>query len=569
MHLLNVYTGRLEEFFGDGIPPYAILSHTWGEGEVSFQDLKDPSHTQKPGYAKIEGCCQQAIRDGLDFVWIDTCCIDKRSSAELSEAINSMFRWYGEAKICYVYLADVTKENLDASYSALGNSKWFTRGWTLQELIAPVILEFFDTTWTTIFKVYKGGFANRSAKLMVGCITGIEQWTEYSIRTLDTTLRDVPVATKFSWASGRSTSRVEDMAYCLLGLLDVSMPLLYGEGNRAFLRLQEEFLKKYFDPSILLRGFGLHHLDIKDIESRFDRSYLAPTPSLFRGFRNVGIKRVGFPVGGISQPTWIMTPYGLRVDLPVLRVDARNDGYVFVTNYTIERGTSRGRRLSVLLRRSQGSDIYRHATRIAPMLLGVSTRWFKRNVPIWKTVYLDIGSTWYADLRDTEPWQLGYGILIIDMKALIEHGFVIDSMYPPAVAVAPEWGYPRHDSYLAIVLHIERRVYLYILLSRPITVPTGHFWKKGYKALVCLSSYDKGLSAIEIWDSCKKAWDRSFCGPPRLNWRETTAVHLKGRMRYRVEAIRTRRRFIFCCDIQPRAVESSVDKKQAIRRQNG
>ncbi|KAI0187957.1 heterokaryon incompatibility protein-domain-containing protein, partial [Xylaria flabelliformis] len=257
MHLLNVHTKKLQEFLGDEIPPYAILSHTWGDDEVLFQDLSTPAHEEKLGYKKIEACCQRAIFDDYDFVWVDTCCIDKRSSAELSEAINSMFRWYGEAEVCYVYLPDVSwQEDSDDARYAFRNSRWFTRGWTLQELIAPTDLRFFDKTWSMMFRINKKSVSRES--YMIEEMTGIRGWYKYAFKDLNDweRLADVPVATKLSWVSERRTTRVEDMAYCLLGLLDVNMPLLYGEGQKAFLRLQEEFIKKHDDLSIVCWGLG-------------------------------------------------------------------------------------------------------------------------------------------------------------------------------------------------------------------------------------------------------------------------------------------------------------------------
>ncbi|KAH8665196.1 heterokaryon incompatibility protein-domain-containing protein [Tricladium varicosporioides] len=172
MRLINVRTLDMEEYFGDNTPEYAILSHTWGHDEISFQEwtMLTQSHKvqhskisdfevtilqllnllppddikQKLGYQKIIGCCEQAKRDGLNYVWIDTCCIDKTSSAELSEAINSMFEWYKSSKICYVYLSDVSTTMVDSDgSSAIRNSRWFTRGWTLQEFLAPNNLAFF------------------------------------------------------------------------------------------------------------------------------------------------------------------------------------------------------------------------------------------------------------------------------------------------------------------------------------------------------------------------------------------------------------------------------------------
>ena len=147
MRLLHSQTLKLEEFHDWTLKPYAILSHTWGEGEVSFQEMQSGEGSRKAGYSKILGCCKAAAADGFEYVWIDTCCIDKTSSSELSEAINSMYKWYQEAEVCYVYLADVFPE---ISTSSFAKSRWFTRGWTLQELIAPSSVTFFDAHWRDI-----------------------------------------------------------------------------------------------------------------------------------------------------------------------------------------------------------------------------------------------------------------------------------------------------------------------------------------------------------------------------------------------------------------------------------
>ena len=168
MHLLDAQTLRFHDFFDDNIPPYAILLHTWGPDEVSFQDAlaligthpaaipNEPATAEiahRAGWAKIQRTCDQALRDKLRYVWVDTCCIDKTSSAELSEAINCMFRWYENAQICYAYLADVPpREAWDSRNpgNEFESSRWFTRGWTLQELVAPSQLVFYAADWSRI-----------------------------------------------------------------------------------------------------------------------------------------------------------------------------------------------------------------------------------------------------------------------------------------------------------------------------------------------------------------------------------------------------------------------------------
>lgn len=146
MRLLNAKTFQLEQSCDNDIPPYAILSHTWVKNEVTFQELSTLSRND-PRLEKTVGCCRQALQDDLTYVWVDTFCIDKASSAELSEAINSMYKWYGDATICYAYLSDVHPgSDPDVFYQ----SRWFTRGWTLQELLAPGYVRFFDSSWASI-----------------------------------------------------------------------------------------------------------------------------------------------------------------------------------------------------------------------------------------------------------------------------------------------------------------------------------------------------------------------------------------------------------------------------------
>lgn len=228
----------LTKDFLENIPPYAILSHTWGADteEVTYTDLIESTGENKLGYAKLNFCAEQAKRDGLSYFWVDTCCIDKSSSAELTEAINSMFRWYRNADICYVYMSDVstpapkygTLPSLPLWESQFRKSRWFTRGWTLQELIAPASVHFFSSNDTLL-----GG--RTSLVWLINDITGI---ASQALR--GDPLNNFSVEERMSWISKRTTTRTEDMAYCLLGIFDVHMPLIYGEGDKAFARLKYE-----------------------------------------------------------------------------------------------------------------------------------------------------------------------------------------------------------------------------------------------------------------------------------------------------------------------------------------
>lgn len=208
----------------NNIPPYAILSHTWGSEEVTYRDIIESTGKNKDGYKKLRFIAGQAAKDKLKYFWVDTCCIDKSSSAELAEAINSMFRWYKEAKKCYVYLADVTTPS---SKPAFRESRWFTRGWTLQELLAPTSVEFYSVDGQQLGT--KGS--------MEGDISGVTGIPNEALR--GQTLSDYSVSQRMAWAKNRKTTRKEDEAYCLLGIFGVHMPLIYGEGSNALFRLRE------------------------------------------------------------------------------------------------------------------------------------------------------------------------------------------------------------------------------------------------------------------------------------------------------------------------------------------
>ena len=231
----------LTQFF-DHIPRYAILSHTWGPEEVTFKDIMEGNRASKIGFEKIRFCGEQARRDHLQYFWVDTCCIDKSSSAELTEAINSMFHWYQNAVKCYVYLSDVLTKTQKASDSfteytwepAFRSSKWFTRGWTLQELLAPSpsSVEFFSQERNRLGD-------KRSLEQQIHEITGIP------LSALQgTPLSRFTIEDRLLWAKTRQTTRKEDRAYSLLGICNVYMPLIYGEGEKnAFRRLRKELGK--------------------------------------------------------------------------------------------------------------------------------------------------------------------------------------------------------------------------------------------------------------------------------------------------------------------------------------
>lgn len=316
MRLLNVATLQVEEFIGKQVPPYAILSHTWADEEVTLRDVEqNPDVSKKKGYRKIVYACDHAETDGLDYIWIDTCCIDKSSSAELSEAINSMYNWYAQAAICYAYLADVLDNNTfpnsdgrpridvlgdNGDYiNGLKCSRWFRRGWTLQELIAPREVCFFDKTWNLI------GFRDSNLKRLIADVTTIDS----SVFGKPRQLSKFTIAQKMSWAAMRETTRLEDEAYCLLGIFQVNMPLIYGEGSVAFTRLQETIIRGSTDHSFLAWNRSLPR---KRSEAEDDSLLLAPGARYFQGCGNIEQAP-----GAMREDPYEITNKGLRITLPI------------------------------------------------------------------------------------------------------------------------------------------------------------------------------------------------------------------------------------------------------------
>lgn len=264
-------TGKLqfEEFSGSQTPQYAILSHRWARQEITLQEANSVGIDMKNGYRKIEAFCRVAKNACFEYAWIDTCCIDKTSSVELSEAINSMYDWYRMADVCYTYLDDVPSRTERAKSGVpfkdiVSSSQWFERGWTLQELIAPSNNIFFDREWECL-----GG------KAELGYILSSRTGIPWSILSGTEGLETISVAQRMSWAAKRKTTRIEDGAYCLMGIFGINMPLLYGEREKAFLRLQEEILRVSDDVSLFAW------------KSEYGKGLLAPSPAAFLYSGNV------------------------------------------------------------------------------------------------------------------------------------------------------------------------------------------------------------------------------------------------------------------------------------------
>ncbi|KAK6435197.1 hypothetical protein LTR95_008617 [Oleoguttula sp. CCFEE 5521] len=213
---------------------YAILSHRWHAKEISYQQLESAEKIARsitlPHFAKIQSACAKAASLGYQWLWIDTCCINKQDNAELTESLNSMYKWYNvdhiTAKGPTPFAVAATDE------SKVPESEWFTRGWTLQELLACKTARFYDVNWDEI-----GTKATLALDLQR--ITRIEAGYLHHRKSLHL----ASIATKLSWACDRVTTRPEDKVYSLVGLFDVYLPIQYGEGlKKAFRRLQLELL---------------------------------------------------------------------------------------------------------------------------------------------------------------------------------------------------------------------------------------------------------------------------------------------------------------------------------------
>ncbi|CAJ2504393.1 Uu.00g117870.m01.CDS01 [Anthostomella pinea] len=325
MRLLHAKTLTLHEFSGgDEIPQYAVLSHTWGapSDEVTRKDLSSWTSwcKRKAGWAKVKGCCRQALTDEIEYVWIDTCCIDRSDPADVAAAVESMWKYYTDARVCYVHLADVqhgTGTSPESPNSDFRRSRWFTRGWTLPELLAPLYVRFYDAAWK-----YIGAKAELSQT--------VEDVTGISARIL----RDPgevgrqSVACRMAWVARRETARREDLAYCLLGLFSVSMPIEYGEGRaKAFVRLQHQILASTRDPSIFAWGL---QLPLSDGRRERKVGILAETPSAFEHCAQVA------PLDrGDDEPAFETTGTGLRVLLPVL-IDGRTGTALLNTECVVD-----------------------------------------------------------------------------------------------------------------------------------------------------------------------------------------------------------------------------------------
>ncbi|TAQ89073.1 hypothetical protein B7494_g2584 [Chlorociboria aeruginascens] len=374
MRLLNTRDIVVESFPSPerpDIPDYAILSHRWGNQEISLQDIQNltPELKNTEGYKKIERCCKEATSVGWEWVWIDTCCIDKTDQVELTEALNSMFHWYRRAQVCYSYMSDVpSTEDPRAKNSMFRKSKWFTRGWTLQELIAPQYLTFFGSDWKEVG-------TKSSLQELITSISGIPAQV-----LLTNSGGDISVAQRMSWASRRQTAKVEDKAYCLMGLFGVNMPMAYGEGDNAFRRLQLEIMKLSDDHSIFAWTGDRYGNK---------RGLLAISPREFEHCAEV--RRYG------DSSAFSMTNKGLNMKLPLIphgKSPAGNEIMLGILSCQRKQGSQYPDRypIAIYLEKEPGGDATNY-TRIHPE----KTKEIKQNI-----------SSYVADkkeiyVRDTDP----------------------------------------------------------------------------------------------------------------------------------------------------------------------
>ncbi|RDW57490.1 hypothetical protein BP6252_13750 [Coleophoma cylindrospora] len=295
MWLINTDTFELEEFANHPKKQYAILSHRWEENEATFKSWEAQKGIQKKGYRKIMKFVHKAAERGFKYAWADTCCMNTKSSAELSEAINSMFKYYQEAAECYVYLSDLppsTPPNDGSEIQSADESATSTEE-SRTKLIAPYTVSFFDSDWQ--FYGEKKGLSSRIERA-----TGIPK----SILDGSQHVRDCSIACRMSWAANRQTRRVEDLAYCLLGIFEIHMPLLYGEGETAFIRLQEEICKRTTDMSL----FAWKTIQADELYS----GLLAKSPLNFKGLATVA--RFGSTLQTDFDDEIAVTNRGIRFD---------------------------------------------------------------------------------------------------------------------------------------------------------------------------------------------------------------------------------------------------------------
>ncbi|KAI9147293.1 Vegetative incompatibility protein [Paramyrothecium foliicola] len=481
MRLINCFTLSVEDQTSN-VPPYVILSHTWEEEEVTLKDMENLEHAmQKKGFDKIEKTCQMAIAMRYHYAWVDTCCIDKTSSAELSEAINSMFAWYAAAQICFAYLSDLdtnseefiaAAHDLPASRRCLSKCRWFQRGWTLQELIAPREVRFFAKDWSD--------FSNKHyLSHDLSEITGIDK----DILTGTQQLGGVLIGRRMSWAANRTTTRVEDMAYCLLGIFNINMPLLYGEGKKSFVRLQEEIMKQSTDLSILAwklpEDATVKHTDV-----------LAKSPAFFRDCRSLVEEtsidqRLGMPTKEYSITNQGLRTMGLVKGGSVLRAAEIRTTHEFKLTSTHPHNDDIGRSLQYLLPLEctmQDDEPSLIGTQLAIVLYQYQPNLYLR---IWPDL-----------LHPCKPWEL-------EMPRLAQPQYIV------------------HRTHLTISEIVTKRMRHLVEVRRGVCRITGHWPLQNWDVLHnCFLPAGHDI----FWGSCKL--DGLYAVPSANNMESSNSIYL-------------------------------------------
>lgn len=365
MRLINTETLVAKDFIGSQIPKYAILSHTWEANEATFAGLNSRSlfNGGEAGALKVKWACFLAQKDGFEYTWVDTCCIDKSSSSELTEAINSMFSWYESAEVCHVYLSDLRP---DHPVDKMRKCRWFKRGWTLQELIAPKVVKFYDKDWK---------FRGTKSELLEILVRKTK--IPGNILTRRVSLKTIPVGARMSWAANRTTTREEDIAYCLLGIFDVNIPLIYGEGPKAFIRLQEEIIRQTNDLTIFYwtEAEKKHPGSVNDesggcVDDAYQcRGVLANSPSEFKCASS--LETDTHAMVNLDTPEFTITNKGIRINISLVPMPSLPHGLVFMylrpSRPTHHGGVFENRLHGIYLKR-YGDGLY---ARAKPEVIGV------------------------------------------------------------------------------------------------------------------------------------------------------------------------------------------------------
>ncbi|KAI6030062.1 heterokaryon incompatibility protein-domain-containing protein [Pisolithus marmoratus] len=483
---------------------YGILSHCWGaiEDEVQYKEMDAlirmggaarKKLRQRSGYQKIQKSCEEAWKDGLAWLWVDTCCINKESSAELSEALNSMFRWYEDSERCYVFLHDLaaksipTTGNETAFPESSGWPRWFSRGWTLQELVAPNKVRFFNKDWHFI-----GDKKNHAQT--ISSITRIP--SRILRHGLDA--HHPSAAQIMSWAADRKTTRTEDRAYSLMGLFGVHMPMLYGEGKNAFRRLQLEIIRMSSDHSIFA-------WDRKD--NGWSGSVLADDPSFFRDCDDII---------NMEPDEYLAALKGVVPESELIDVKEES-----IRTYTV---TNAGIRIRLPLQRCRGSQSVFEA-RLAccrsvdsspiPIFLVSFKSTYYRYFGHSQTIHGATATFQLLYLVYREEKRQRHFTFKVDDRALECEGFIRRCVFPKRI--------PFKDNTVTLSYTHHCAVIVYASSQTGICFALAVGYCSGYEWLHVISDtppaqqfFDRGPTASDTWDSyAKRVYDRMWVVSPK------------------------------------------------------